>query len=138
MCYLPGSTYDVYKRFKLGMHAKQERVESLNYSNDMMFLTLVYLSFLQPNKSFYLSKQQLFRRHIIYHLYQLQPINTSQTGKAPHGSRVYGRKSRVYEQYTRQDHPMGNTEKYCSIMNIYYIYIHTLYPGYCNMHYKCH
>jgi len=31
---LPCSTYDVYERFKLGMHAKQERVDRLNYSND--------------------------------------------------------------------------------------------------------
>jgi len=37
-------------------------------------------------------------------------------GEAPHGSRVYRRKSRVYEQYTRQGHPMGNTEKYSIIM----------------------
>ena len=35
----------------------------------------------------------------------------SRTGDAPHGTRVYGRKYRVYEQYTRQDHPMGNTEQ---------------------------
>ena len=62
-------TCDVYERFKLGMHAKQERVESLNYSNDTVFLTHVYLSVLQPNKSLYLSKRRLFRRHIVYHLY---------------------------------------------------------------------
>ena len=31
--------------------------------------------------------------------------------EAPHGSRVYRRNSRVYGQYTRQDHPMGNTEQ---------------------------
>jgi len=47
------------------MHAKQERVDSLNYSNDTVSLTHVYLSVLQPNKSFYLSK----RRHVVYHLY---------------------------------------------------------------------
>ena len=35
----------------------------------------------------------------------------SRTGHAPHGSCVYGRKSRGYEQYTRQDHPMRNAEK---------------------------
>jgi len=50
------------------MHAKQKRVESLNYSNDTVFLTHAYLSVLQPNKSFYLSKQRLFRCHIVYHL----------------------------------------------------------------------
>jgi len=31
------------------MLAKQERVESVNYSNDTMFLTHGYLSVLQPN-----------------------------------------------------------------------------------------
>jgi len=51
------------------MHAKQERFDSVNYFNDMVFLTPVYLSFLQPNKSFYLSKRRLFRLHIVYHLY---------------------------------------------------------------------
>ena len=70
---LPGSTSDVYGRFKLEMHAKQ-RVESVNCSNDTVFLTHVYLSFLQPNKAFYLLKRRLFRRHIVYHLYWLQPI----------------------------------------------------------------
>jgi len=34
----------------------------------------------------------------------------SRTGEAPHGSRVYARKSRVCEQYSRQDDPMGNTQ----------------------------
>ena len=46
----------------------------------------------------------------------------SRTYDAPHGSRVYGRKSRVYEQYTREDHAMGNTDQSFSIINIY---IHT-------------
>ena len=65
----PGSTYDVAYMSDLGMHAKQERVKSLNYSNDMAFLTHVYLSVLQTNKLFYLSKRRLFRCHIVYHLY---------------------------------------------------------------------
>jgi len=42
------------------MYAKQERVESLNYYNDTVFLTHVYLPVLQPNKSFYLLKCRLF------------------------------------------------------------------------------
>jgi len=41
----------------------------LKYSNDTVFLTHVYLSVLQPLKSFYLSKRCLFRCHIVYHLY---------------------------------------------------------------------
>jgi len=51
------------------MYAKQERVESSNYYNDTVFLTYVYVSVLQPNKSFYLLKRRLFRRHIVCHLY---------------------------------------------------------------------
>jgi len=35
----------------------------------------------------------------------------SRLGEAPHGSRVYRRKRRVYEQYTRQDYPMGTRNK---------------------------
>jgi len=35
------------------MHAQQERVDSLNYFNDTVFWTPMYLSFLQPSKSFY-------------------------------------------------------------------------------------
>ena len=51
----------------------------------------------------------------------------SVSGEAPHGSRVYVRKSRVNEQYTRQDHTMGNTEKVLQyyknkyILNEYYV-----------------
>jgi len=37
----------------------------------------------------------------------------SRFGEAQPGSRVYRRK----EQYKRQDHPMGNTEKTCSVIN---------------------
>jgi len=54
------------------MHAKQERVGSLNYFNGTLFLTPVYLFFCHQNKSFYLSKQRLFRRHFFY--LKLQPI----------------------------------------------------------------
>jgi len=34
----------------------------------------------------------------------------SRLGEAPHGSRVYRRKSRVCGQYTWQDYPMENSE----------------------------
>jgi len=36
--------------------------------------------------------------------------------EAPHGSRVNGWKGRVYEQYTRQDYPMGNAEKNLAVL----------------------
>jgi len=48
---------------------KQERVDSMNYVYDTVFLRPVYLSFLQPNKSLFYSKRRLFRRHIVYYLY---------------------------------------------------------------------
>ena len=66
---IPDSTYGICELSKPGMHANQEVDNSLNYSNDTVFLTPIYLSFLQPNKQFYLSKRCLFRRHIVYHLY---------------------------------------------------------------------
>jgi len=39
---LPDSTYYVYKRFKWGMHAQQERVDKLNYLNETVFWTPMY------------------------------------------------------------------------------------------------
>ena len=58
------------------MHAKQERVVSLNYSNDTVFLTHMYLSVSTP-----------------YCLpYLLATANQfSRTGESPHWSRVYGK-----------------------------------------------
>jgi len=38
-------------------------------------------------------------------------------GEAPNGSHVNRRKGHVYKQYTRQDYPMGNAKKTCSIIN---------------------
>ena len=53
-----------------------------------------------------------------------QVINLCVMGDAPCGSRVYRRKSRVYEQNTRQDHPIGNTETILQHYKYIYIYIH--------------
>jgi len=58
-------------------------------------------------------------------------------GDAPCGSRVYRRKSRVYEQNTRQDHPIGNTETILQHYKYIYIYIYVLiydctYDFYCS------
>jgi len=39
-------------------------------------------------------------------------------GEAPHGSRVYRWNSRVYGQYTWQDHPMGSTDKYLAVLYV--------------------
>ena len=104
---LPDSTYAMYERFKSEMHATQERVDSLNLFNDTVFLTPVLF----------------IEAATVSTPFCLPPLLTtanqmSRFGMAPHESRVYRRKSRVYEQYTRQDHPMGNAEKYCSIINV--------------------
>jgi len=120
------------------MHAKQERFESLNYSNDTAFLTHVYLSVLQRNKSFYLSKRHLFRRHIVHHLYYLQPIKLVEPVRL-HTGAVYMEEKAVY---MNNIHGKTIQWKHGKILQyyeyIYYIYIHTLYPGYCDMYYKCH
>jgi len=59
------------------MHAKQERVGSLNYFNGTLLLTPVYLFFCHQNKSFYLSKQRLFRRHFFNHISSYSQSNES-------------------------------------------------------------
>jgi len=74
------------------MHVKQKRIDSLRYVNDTVFLTHVYLSFLQPNKSFYLSKRRLFCLPSLL----VTANQTSSLGEL--GSRVYRRNIRVYEQ----------------------------------------
>jgi len=48
----------------------------------------------------------------------------SQLVNASHESRVYRRQSRVYGQYTRHDHAMGNTEKILQYYKYIYIYIY--------------
>ena len=87
---------------------RRERVDSLNFFNDTVFFV------------FFATK------HVVL-LIEAVPVSTpyclpyvlntsnqmSRFGEAQPGSRVYRRK----EQYKRQDHPMGNTEKTCSIIN---------------------
>jgi len=72
MCNLPNSTYGMYER----MHAKQERVDSLNYFNDTVFLTLINRSGAYCLSSLLVTANQI-----------------SRLGEAPHGSCVYRRKS---------------------------------------------
>ena len=101
---LPGSTYDVHERYKLGMHAKQEHVDSLKYSND----TCEFVCFATKQVVLFIEAAPVSTPHCLPSL--LATANQiSRLGEATHGSRVYG-------QYTRQDHPMGNTEKSCSII----------------------
>jgi len=66
-----------------------------------------------------------------------QVINLCVMGDASCGSRVYRRKSREYEQNTRQDHPIGNTETILQHYKYIYIYIYVLiydctYDFYCS------
>ena len=72
------------------MHAKQESVKSLIFHNETVFLTHVYLSVLQPNKSFEAAPYST-----PYCLPSLLATSNqiSLTGEAPHGGRVYGRKN---------------------------------------------
>ena len=123
---LPGSTCDVYERYKLGMHTKQELVESLNYSNDTVFLTQCICLFSTKQVVLFIEAAPVSTPYCLPSL--LATSNQiSRTGEASHGSHVYGRESRVYEQYTRQNHPMGNTEQ---ILH-YYKYKHLSLPLTC-------
>ena len=61
----------------------------LNSFNDALLITIMFVSVLQPNTTFYLSTRWGSIRWVL----------------------IYRRRSRVYSQYTRQDCPMGITEK---------------------------
>ena len=89
------------------MHAQQERVDSLNYFNDTVFLTPVSLA----TKEVVLLIEAA-PVSMPYYLSSLATVNQMRRlGEDPHGSRVYRRKSRVCGQYTRQDHPMETSER---------------------------
>ena len=80
---LPGSTYDVHERLKLGMHAKQERVESLNYYND----TCEFVFFATKQVVLFIEAVPVSTPHCLPSL--LATSNQiSLTGEAPHGGRV--------------------------------------------------
>jgi len=73
------------------MHSKQEHVESLNYYNDKVFLTHVYLSVLQPLQVvLFIEAVPVSTPYCLPSL--LATANQiSRTSEAPHGSRVYGK-----------------------------------------------
>jgi len=79
---------------------KQEHVDSLNYFNDTLFLTPVCCFCNQTIRFNYRSDAMLLT------------ISTSYSQSNGWGSTwdIEERTSRVYEQYTRQDHIMVNTE----------------------------
>jgi len=58
MCNLPDLIYMVCMSNLSEGYMQNKNV--LNYFNDTVVLTPMYLSFLQPDKSFYLSKRLLF------------------------------------------------------------------------------
>ena len=97
-CALTGSTVGVYGRLRSGMRTKQEYVDRLNSFKNTVLITVMFVSVLQPNTTFYLSKWWGSIRGVL----------------------VYRRKSRVYKQYARQDCPMKNTE---IILQYYYPYV---------------
>jgi len=68
---------------------KLEPVDSINFFNDTLLITVMFVSVLKPNTTFCLSN----RRGSIW------------------GVIIYRRKTRVCNQYTRQDCPMGIKEK---------------------------
>jgi len=86
------------------MCVKQERVDSFKYLNDMLFLTPVWVFFCNQTSHFnYRSDAMLLTIS----------TNYSQSNESNGWGSIWDikeRKSRVYEQYTRQDHPMENTE----------------------------
>ena len=54
---LTGSTFGVYGQFRSGKPIKQEPVDSLNLFNARVLITVMFVSVLQPNTTFYLSKR---------------------------------------------------------------------------------
>ena len=118
---LTDSTYGNYERFKWGMHAKQERVDRLNCFNDKVFLIPVYLSFCNQISCFISGSGACFDAMLFAISTSYSQSNES-IGWGSTGSCVYRRKSRVYEQYTQQDHPMGNTEKILQYYKKWYLH----------------
>ena len=81
------------------MLLKQERVNSLNFFNDTMFLTPMYLFFASKQVVLFIEAVPVPTPYCLPSL--LATANQmSRFGEAPHGSGVYRRKCRVYEQYT--------------------------------------
>ena len=97
---LPGSTYDVHERFKLGMHAKQERDERLNYSNDSVLNTCVFVCFATEQVVLFIEAVPVSTPYCLSPLLALAN-QISRTVEAPHGRRVYGRNSRTTIYTTR-------------------------------------
>ena len=76
-----------------------------------MYLTPLYLSFSCNQTSRFIYRSGAFFDAIFLPPLLATANQMRRLGEAPHGNRVYGRKIRVYEQYTRQDNPMESSDK---------------------------
>ena len=85
------------------MHVKQEHVDSLNYFNDTLFLTPVCWFCNQTIRFNYRSDAMLLTISTSY-------SQSNESNGLGSTWDIEERTIRVYEQYTRQDHPMENTE----------------------------
>ena len=54
---LTGSAFGIYSRLRSGMQNKKGPVDKFNFFNDTMLITVIFVSVLQPNTTFYLSKR---------------------------------------------------------------------------------
>jgi len=98
------------------MHAKQERFDSLNYCDDMVFLTLVYLPFC--NQISFIYRSGACFDVMLFTISTSCSESNESIVEAHHRSRLFRRKIRVYGQSTRQDHPLGNTDNLAVLLTI--------------------
>ena len=54
---LTGSTFGIYSRSRSGLQTKQKPFDSLNFFNDTVLITVMFVPVWQPNMTFYVSKQ---------------------------------------------------------------------------------
>jgi len=54
---LTGLTFGIYSRSRSGLQTKQKPFDSLNFFNDTVLITVMFVPVLQPKTTFYLSKQ---------------------------------------------------------------------------------
>ena len=112
---LTGSTFGIDSRFRSGLRTKQEPVYVLTLFNGTVLITVKCVSVLQTNTAFYFLEAAM--------LY---------TGSA----HIEKKRNRVCNQYTRQDCPMGITEKSLQYYKNNYTYKYSI-GLFGNLKYKC-
>ena len=100
MCFAWFNCWCFYGWFRSGMQTKQEPVDSLNVFNEMVLITVMFVSDLHPNTTFYLSKQWGSMRGVL----------------------ICRRKRQVYRYYTRQDCPMKKKQPEDNLAVFNYIF----------------